>query len=92
MGQLRKLGTYINLTLDSGSEYLTFNKGRLINYYKWICRELQLNVAELLGENNLGPRVICRCSDYTIQEFVEGTTLKNSSFQNLSVITSLAST
>ncbi|BAM40382.1 choline/ethanolamine kinase [Theileria orientalis strain Shintoku] len=55
-------------------------------------RELQLNVAELLGENNLGPRVICRCSDYTIQEFVEGTTLKNSSFQNLSVITSLAST
>ncbi|BAM40386.1 choline/ethanolamine kinase [Theileria orientalis strain Shintoku] len=54
--------------------------------------EFQHHIAVLLGENNLGPRVICRCSDYTIQEYVEGTTLKNSSFQNLSVITSLAST
>ncbi|UVC54699.1 choline kinase [Theileria orientalis] len=53
--------------------------------------ELQCDVAEILGENGLGPRVIGRFSDYTIQEYVEGTILKNSSFQNLSVITSLAS-
>ncbi|UVC49970.1 choline kinase [Theileria orientalis] len=54
-------------------------------------REHQCDVAQLLGDNGLGPRVIGRFSDFTIQEFIEGTFMDASSFQNLSVITSLAS-
>ncbi|UKJ90568.1 choline kinase [Theileria orientalis] len=54
-------------------------------------RELQCDVAEILGENGLGPRVIGRFSDFTIQEYVEGTVMTTASYKNLSVITGLAS-
>ncbi|UKJ90571.1 choline kinase [Theileria orientalis] len=53
--------------------------------------ELQHSVAKLLGDNGLGPRVIGRFSDYTIQEYVRGKVIETASYKNLSVITGIAS-
>ncbi|XP_952058.1 choline/ethanolamine kinase, putative [Theileria annulata] len=53
--------------------------------------DLQYRIAKLLGDNNFGPRIIGRFGDFTIQEWVEGNTMGIDSFQNLSVLTGIAS-
>ncbi|AFZ80963.1 choline/ethanolamine kinase, putative [Theileria equi strain WA] len=53
--------------------------------------DTQIETFELLGENDLGPRIFYRFRDVIIQEFIVGNTLERLSLLNLSCLTSMAS-
>ncbi|UKK01897.2 choline kinase [Theileria orientalis] len=82
---------HLDFDFDELQSSFEIYKTLLENHIKTSNSEHQCDVAQLLGDNGLGPRVIGRFSDFTIQEFIEGTIMDTKSFQNLSVITSLAS-
>ncbi|EAN32941.1 Choline/ethanolamine kinase family protein [Theileria parva strain Muguga] len=56
-----------------------------------VDNDVQFNIAKLLGDNNFGPKIIGRFGDFTIQNWVEGNTMEIECFQNLSVLTGIAS-